>query len=67
MLVMRVPIRLAWNWGMKKRVPKSMPTSEALGKPVLNTWENAPFGRALLVVQYKAIKASQKIRLLKIS
>ncbi len=49
MLVMRLPIRLAWKWSTKKRVPESMPTSEALGKPVLNTWENAPLGRALLI------------------
>jgi hypothetical protein len=29
-------------------------------KPVLNTWENAPLGRVLLPVQYKAIMASRK-------
>ncbi len=30
MLVMRLPIRLAWNWSMKKRVPESMPALKAL-------------------------------------
>ncbi len=49
MLVMRLPIRLAWNWSMKKRVPESMPTSEALTQACLEHMEeNAPGGARLL-------------------
>ena len=55
MLVMRLPIQLAWKRSMKKRVPESMPSSEAVPRACLmRMGERAGYGAFCLMASDKA-------------
>ncbi len=56
MLVMRLPIRLAWKRSMKKRVPESMPSPEALAQArVYRMGERARVGAVCSMDKHKVV------------